>query len=171
MEPIFENSYCYTMQNLTEMQKRTIKFSYKLSAVFFAFMLLEGVYFICSGTASLRTIVVSFLLLVGLISILYLPRSMAKQILQRNLVLYNTQPHMVVNFFEDRLEQQNETSNSLVHFAYEEIVEIKETKNLYLFCFPKMLVVIVEKQGFVIGQTEEFLLFLKQKCPRAARKL
>ncbi len=171
MEPIFENSYFYTMQNLTEMQKRTIKFSYKIIAVFFALMLLEGVYFIFSGTASVRTIVVSFLLLVGVISILYLPRSMAKQILRRNLVLYNTQPHMVVNFFEDRLEQQNETSNSLIRFAYEEIVEIKKTKNLYVFCFPKQLVVIVEKQRFVIGRPEEFVLFLKQKCPRAARKL
>jgi len=171
MEPIFKNSYFYTMQNIEEMQKRTIKFSYKIIAVFFAFMLLEGVYFICSGTASVRTIVVSFLLLVGLISILYLPRSMAKQILRRNLVLYNTQPHIVVDFFGDHLEQQNETSNSLFRFAYEEIVEIKKTKNLYVFCFPKQLVVIVEKQGFVIGRPEDFVLFLKQKCPRAARKL
>lgn len=172
MEPVFENTYVYTMESLKETAKYSMVQKYKITSITLAAL--------CCLIAALllllhESVALIAALLVGAALVLFklfrLPSKLAGQAYRRNEVMYQTQPRVVVDFSEDQLQVCNEGSHSTLRFSYDKIERIKETKNLYLFTLPEQLIVMVQKQSFVTGQPADFVPFLKQKCPGVARRL
>ncbi len=173
MKAIFENAYVYTIESLTERQKKE-----PASLIILVFILLlysaemltmyRDAFFV---SHFIQIFTVCFFAFLIIFTLLYLPKKTAKTIYQRNLVCYKTQPYMIVRFFDEHLEIYNDSSKEQLSFLYNQIIQIKETKNLYLLRIPKQVVFMVQKQSFVTGQPADFVPFLKQKCPGAARRL
>ncbi len=172
MEPIFKNMYVYTIENMTETAKYSLRKIYKVILIIVAVMwaIVAGLNILFIGFTA-QDIIMLAAGLFFLFWVAYLPRVAAKKAYKRNMVLYKAQPSIVVDFFDDRLELQNEISEEHFSFSYDQIIKIKNTKNLYLFTLPQRIIIIVQKQSFVAGQLVDFVPFLKQKCPRAAKKL
>lgn len=57
-------------------------------------------------------------------------------------------------------------AKSSVDLYYNMIIKVIETSNLYLL-FIQNGAYIVSKQGFTLGNAEEFTAFIKDKCPKA----
>jgi len=172
LEPVFENAYVYTMENLKETAKHSLVQKYKITSITLAALccLIAGLLLLLHESVVLIAALLISAVLV-LAKLFSLPAKLAKQAYRRNEVMYQAQPRVVVDFFEDQLQVCNEGSHAVLRFTYDKIVRIKKTKNLYLFTLPEQLIVMVQKQSFVTGQPADFVPFLKQKCPGAARRL
>ncbi|MDD2993555.1 MAG: YcxB family protein [Pygmaiobacter sp.] len=172
MEPVFKNAYVYTMEDLKEIAQHSMVQKYKITAMVLAALccLLAVLLWLLQGPFVLIAALLISAVLV-LFKLFRLPTKLAGQTYRRNQVMYQAQPRVEVDFFDDQLQAHNESSKAILQFTYDKIVRIKETKNLYLLLLPEQLVVMVQKRGFISGQPAEFVPFLKQKCPDAARRL
>ena len=75
--------------------------------------------------------------------------------------LYGEYPQLKTRFYENKFEVISPISNFTID--YNKLTGIKETKNLYLLMIRKQCFMLI-KNGFIIGNAHDFILFINEKC-------
>lgn len=172
MEPVFVNKYIHTKDLFIEMNHKYNELQIiLLGSLFFVLFIglsLLGYFCLDNIPYSVATAIL------GIIFTFY-PYFRIKIIAAKRekqyLELFGTIPESETLFFDDRIESVSRTTNAELKLEYEKIKKIKQSKNMYLLILSKSLVVMVNKNGFIKGDCEDFADFIKGKAINAKIKL
>lgn len=96
--------------------------------------------------------------------IFFRPRIAAKQHMRRCRKFYDQAiPEIHVRFAREELIAQ--TGDQLMKLPYQKLNDVKISKHLMMLRVKKLSYVVIHKDGFTQGTYEEFLAFLKARCP------
>lgn len=174
MEPLFINKLSHTKKIYIEMNKRysglsRTLISLLLFAVYFSLGLFMYFYFYEIISAVILIAISIALLCYPTARFYIIARKREKQFLE----LYDGVPECETYFFDDGIKSVSATQNSSdeLNLSYEKIINVKQSKNLYLLILSKKIVVIVDKNRFEKGTCEEFEKFIKEKAVNAKIRL
>ena len=114
------------------------------------------------------------IVLVGVFLFLYPQinaRIHAKKREKQLVELFGELPSAQNMFFEDYLLAISLADKSELKIEYEKIIKVRQSKNLYLLIMNQKLVIMVDKNRFEKGTSEEFEQFIKTKAVNAKIKL
>ncbi|HEX2937395.1 MAG TPA: YcxB family protein [Ruminiclostridium sp.] len=171
MEPLIENKCKHSKANLLEMAKGS------RSTVHIIICIAIIIY--CIGTAIcciLRNcfpgILVSFLLTAFFAFLyLFLPYKNVNKMIKRCYELYHAEVESNLCFFEDYILNVNKQTNGETKTDYNQIIKVSQTKNLYLMNLREQIVILVDKNGFVKGNKDDFKRLIKEKAVHAKIRL
>lgn len=165
MEPIFANACRYTRDNLREMAKATLPKWYKIYCLVFtvAFVAL-AVLGLSIGKTMLGILFAVFAVMMILV---YLSKISPEKTYRRSQEKYGKEAEVRLFFYNDFVMGKNLTAGSAMKTEYEKISFIAETKSLYVLGLSVGVSIIVDKNGFISDNRDEFLDFIKSKCPNA----
>ena len=171
MEPLFQNKCKYSKTILLEMLKKTRK---KLHIIICICILVYcfGAAIYCIYLNSIWGSGISFLLTAFFILLyLYLPYYNVNKMIRRYYELYHAEVETATYFFGDYILGINKQTNGETKTDDKQIIKIVKTKNLYLMLMKEQLVILVDKNGFVKGNKDEFEEFIKEKAVYAKIRL
>ncbi len=172
MEALFINKCNHTKSNYIEMNKGYSRLS-RLSAsltLFLLYMILAAVLYFWLYKVFAAIIVALMGVFFGFYPLLRL-HIIASKTEKQYILLYNKIPESLTYFYDDRIKTINLTNNAELELEYNKIVKLKQTKNLYLLILNKKLVVMVDKNSFEKGTSDEFEKFIVSKAINAKNKL
>lgn len=159
MKPIAENHFSITKELFYEGMLRISRDSYgkaarKYSLVFLAIWAAMAAFLLFTGGTIGQTLV--YLIIVGAI-ILWLnvlaPRNHAKTAWETLVRRYGTDMERQVTFYKDHLEVGGDCAERSV--TYQQILEVQESKHLYVLISVDKVGVMVAKDGFSYGDWDE----------------
>jgi len=165
MNPIFENRTVITKEILTEFSMNTFKiYSKKLRMFLLVFTPLCILCVVVESITKRFDFTSIFMVIASVFFIFiffkgYIFRM--KQNYKNFLGVYGELPQFTYTFSEDNL--QGITSHSNVNLNYSQITKIIETKNLYILMIEKQGLILI-KDSFTIGNSDDFKLFISDKC-------
>ncbi len=171
MEILFENRYTVNRKMLLSFA-RGASFSQRLffrfSIVGMVICLLAIAYcliFLPGDWNSMVSPAVSFLLC----AMLFFFPNLTAQVLYRNTLRLHggSIPETVVQF-GDQISMTEGTLS--VSFQYRQVTKIRETNRLFVLMLGKDNGIILDKDGFSIGDFRTFYSFILEKCPNIAKK-
>lgn len=65
------------------------------------------------------------------------------------------------------MKGRNLQSGVEIQVPYDKVVQVMETKHLFLIRIPEKRILLVDKSGFQRGNADDFRSFLKEKCTTA----
>ena len=172
MEALFINKFKHTKESYIEMNMKYSQFSRMffgfLFFALFGFLSLFG-YFVLynlvyTAVLAVFAIVFSFY---PTIRIYFLARKREKVLLE----MYDAIPENIVMFFDENIMTKSLTNNAEQNLAYTKIKKVKQSRNMYLLILSKGVVLMVNKDGFEKGTSEEFEKFITEKAVNAKIKL
>lgn len=166
MKPIAENRFSITKQLFYEGMLRISKDSYgkaaiKYSFIFVAIWVAMAAFLLFTGGTIGQALV--YLLLVGVIILwlnVFAPRSHAKKGWNALVSRYGSAMERRVRFYKDHLEVDGDCAAKTV--TYQEILEIKESKHLYVLICVDKVGVMVAKDGFAYGDFDEIQSLIRE---------
>ncbi len=92
----------------------------------------------------------------------------ARQQYKRNIILTDGKQLTAteLKFYDDKVVTYNPTVDHEVAFSYDKFKKYKQTRHLHLLILPQSLYLMVEKNSFEIGNSEEFEAFIKEKIKK-----
>ena len=114
------------------------------------------------------------IILVGVFLFLYpqINASIHAKKREKQLVeLFGELPSAQNMFFEDYLLSVSLADKSELKIEYGKIIKVRQSKNLYLLIMNQKLVIMVDKNRFEKGTSEEFEQFIKTKAVNAKIKI
>ena len=165
MKPIAENRFSITKELFLEGMLSISKDSYgktarKFSLLFLGIWALMAFFLLYTGGTIGQILI--YLGIVGAIIIwlnFFAPRKQAKTAWEGLVKRYGSAMERRVRFFKDHLEVDGDCSPKSV--TYQEILEIKQSKNLYVLITVDKVGVMVAKEGFSFGDVDEVLALIK----------
>lgn len=165
MKPIAENRFTITKALFYEGMLRISKDSYgkaaiKYSFVFVAIWVAMAAFLLFTGGTIGQALI--YLALVSVIILwlnVFAPRSHAKKGWNALVNRYGTAMERRVRFYKDHLEVDGDCSPKTV--TYQEILEVKEAKHLYVLIGVDKVGVMVARDGFAYGDFDEVLALIK----------
>ncbi|MBE6613149.1 MAG: hypothetical protein E7632_11720 [Ruminococcaceae bacterium] len=163
MEPKFVNLCTQTEAHLREMMFASMgRWRIILYTAVGAFAILTGILILAAGTLDSGII----LILMGalLLMLAYLrPFLAARQQFRRNKVLTDGKEltPTELKFYDDRVVTSNATVEKEVTFTYDKFKKLRVTKHLYLIKLPENLWLLVERGGFIVGNSADFPNFIQ----------
>lgn len=166
MKPIAENRFSITKQLFYEGMLSISKDSYgkaaiKYSFVFVAIWVAMAAFLLFTGGTIGQALV--YLLLVGVIILwlnVFAPRSHAKKGWNALVNRYGSAMERRTRFYRDHLEIDGDCAAKTV--TYQEILEIKESKHLYVLICVDKVGVMVAKDGFAYGDFDEIKSLIRE---------
>lgn len=166
MKPIAENRFSITKQLFYEGMLTISKDSYgkaaiKYSFIFLAIWVAMAAFLLFTGGTIGQALV--YLLLVGVIIAwlnVFVPRSNAKKGWNALVSRYGSATDRRVRFYKDHLEVDGDCPAKTV--TYQEILEIKESKHLYVLIGVDKVGVMVAKDGFTYGDFDEIRALIRE---------
>lgn len=165
MEALFENVCIYTREGFLECFK-VIKS--KKGAIFnhtaVAVIILLALSYLVEGE-----LVSTFLYVCGAVFLLVfyfalMPRRIAKTHYENMMAISNNKEiKSVTVFYEDGFVVKNEASGGEYKYQYSKIQRVKETQNYIVLVLEKNALVMIYKNGFITGDAEDFIGYMKQK--------
>ena len=172
MEPLFINNFTHSKEMYIEMNKAysfVSRLIFQIAvAVIYGFLAVllffyYGNYF--SGAAIV--LVGVFLFFYPLINTRIHAKKREKQLVE----LFGELPSAQNLFFDDYLLAISSADKSELRIEYDKIIKVRQSKNLYLLIMKQKLVIMVDKNRFEKGTSEEFEQFIKSKAVNAKIKL
>ena len=166
MEPIAENRFSITRALYSEGMLRISRDSYgkaarKYSLVFLAIWVVMSAFLLCTGGTPGQVAV--YLLMLCLILIwlnILAPRNHVKKAWNSLFQRYGSAMSRRVRFYQDHLEVDGDCTKKSI--PYQDILEIQESKNLYLLISAGKVAVMVAKEGFTHGNCDEVLALIQR---------
>lgn len=166
MTPIAENRFSITKELFYEGMLSISKDSYgraakKYSLVFLGIWVLMAAFLLYTGGTIGQILI--YLGIIGAI-ILWLnvlaPRQHAKTAWNGLVKRYGSAMERRVRFYKDHLEVDGDCAEKSL--TYQEILEIKESKHLYVLISVDKVGVMVAKDGFTSGNCDEILALIRE---------
>lgn len=168
MEPRYVNKITQTEQHLREMQFAAMgKIRMILYTTVAIFSLLTAV--LLFSSMEIDSAIILLLCGIMLLILAFLrPILAAKKQYKRNIILTDGKQLTAteLKFYDDKVITYNPTVNNEVTFDYEKFKKYKQTRHLHLLILPQSLYLMVDKNGFEIGNSEEFEAFIKEKIKK-----
>lgn len=171
MEKIFEVKTVITKEILTEFAQKTYNIRSKkmrslllFMSLAFALMAFYSFYGKDYWSFSLMILGTAFLIFMFFKGYIFT----VNENLKNFKGLYGQVPQLTYVFSEENLNEI--TSQSNLTLDYNEITNIMETKKLYILIIKKVGV-ILEKDGFTVGNANAFKLFIDEKCKIQKNKI
>ena len=93
------------------------------------------------------------------------PARVALKIAKRNMKKYGSEVTATLTIYEDVVKVHNRQEGTTGDLRYEQIIAVRETQHLYLLELPGKAALMLEKTAFSAGRPEDFLPFMRGKCP------
>ncbi len=168
MDTIFENRTNMTGETLAEFSKKTYKVYGKKYRSFLMIMFLLCIVCVILGLTETYMYWFSacMLLLSAFFCFMFFKGYTIKAKLnQKNMRgIYGENPQITYTFLEDNFLRDTEHSHLDVN--YSQITKIIESENLYILMIVKQGL-ILKKDSFTIGNSDDFKSFIKNKCANA----
>ena len=169
MNCVFENISVQKLENLQEMYKRTLR------AGFLVYGILVVILFASFLATSLITgasspVYIVFFVIVILLSgnwMIQMPKKNALTTYEGNQEQYQCEPQNHIFFYGNKMKGRNLQSGVEIQVPYDKVVQVMETKHLFLIRIPEKRILLVDKSGFQRGNADDFRSFLKEKCTTA----
>ena len=170
MEQYFESVCHYDGQTMAEVARKAAKRGLRiLCYALMALLLVLAVFLIVREGLDFSTgLYVAVALLVGMAAVCS-PQWAANRAVKRYFKLYGCVPEVHVSFDEEQIHVHNLQSKAENNISYDLIKRAVETRHLYLIILEEQMAVLVNKEGFTTGAPEDFIKFLRQKCPEKVR--
>ena len=155
---MFENHYLMNNKLYLEYVSRALyKKVIRLGAVLFIVSL---VFYYIYSSSNLRYSILA-LACIGLYTALIFPVQYANKLVEYSKKLNNGKVETTIVKFNEKIEMDE----GLVHFefAYSQVHDIVETKNFIVLRITEYSSILVYKDGFVSGNKDEFMTFIKSK--------
>lgn len=168
MNTIFENICTYSLDNIKEMKKATMKKFFTIFTLTTATILLfAGMVFQASTVLSQNAGVIFYC---GAVYFYWLYfsfcRKNAKKIYKHNNELYGEEVQTRIQFKDNDIIANNFQSGVEVRLDYDQVESVIESKNLYLVMVENNMIMILDKGGFTENckeKPEYFKTFLSDK--------
>ena len=166
MTPIAENRFSITKELFYEGMLSISKDSYgktarKYSLVFLAIWAAMSMFLLYTGGTLGQVGIYLFMLCVILVWLNILaPRNHAKKAWEALERRYGSARSRRVRFYKDHLEVDGDCAEKSL--TYQEILEIKESKHLYVLISVDKVGVMVAKEGFTSGDCDEILALIRE---------
>ncbi len=92
------------------------------------------------------------------------PKKLANSEYNRNIKLFGREVECNTIFHEDFFQSRNVQSKAEIKLLYDQIIRIKETKNLILIILPENMFIPLDKNRFGNRTAEDFMEFIRSKC-------
>jgi len=171
MDTLFENKCIYSKENLLEMvrkkrQKPFIVCSYTL----IAYLGVNAVSHFFQQDF-IKAVILLFSCVAFTCLYLFSPYISVKKMLKRDNELYHTECSATILFFDDHFVGIHEPTSGQTITNYTHLIQVSQTKGLYLLSMRENLVWMVDKNGFIKGDRMAFETFIKEKAVHAKIKL
>ena len=160
----FENRIIFTKDVFSEyakgvIQKKTEHIAFPLAAFFLLVSIIEFYNMDFDSSA--------FLFPFGVALLFYpviLARVPVKKAYEQQKLLNGGKELEKMTRFSDRIDMVS--SNKAEHnFAYSQVTQICETKNLLILKINRKVNLLLDKDGFTVGNLENFRYFIRESCP------
>lgn len=166
MESIFENTTTLTRQNLTEMARATVpKWSLLVGLVPAVIAVVAAVWELVRHGIGLGAGLLLLAAFALVMTTYGAPVRVALKIAKRNMKKYGSEVTATLTFYEDVVKVHNRQEGTTGDLRYEQIIAVRETQHLYLLELPGKAALMLEKTAFSAGRPEDFLPFMRGKCP------
>lgn len=166
MKPIAENRFSITKKLFYEGMLCISKDSYgktarKYSLIFLAIWVAMSAFLLYTGGTLGQVAIYLFMLSVILVWLNILaPRNHAKKGWEALVRRYGSAMERRVRFYKDHLEVDGDCAEKAV--TYQEILEIKQSKHLYVLICVDKVGVMVAKDGFAYGDFDEIQSLIRE---------
>ncbi|MEY8295704.1 MAG: YcxB family protein [Emergencia timonensis] len=171
MTTIFENQCTYTYEYYLQLKRATLDKSF-VNTCYSALVIITalGVLTVVKNwyTFTIAAVVALIFVLYRLIGT---PIRLASFAAKKNRQVHGRDIETINHFYEDHLLAVNTLSQGKTNIKYEEVKTLMQSKNLFIIGMDKGLVLLIDKDGFLKGTVEEFLIFMKEKCVNAEVKI
>jgi Ca2+/Na+ antiporter len=165
MNTIFENKTVITDEILTESSKQRYKIYRRKYRIFLLVMFFICILFVIAGLTRVYLYWFSvWTLLMAAFFFLMFSKGYIIRMKQdqRNMRgLYGESPQFIYTFSNDNILRA--TLHSNIDINYSQITKVLETTNLYILMIEKQGL-ILKKDSFTIGNSDDFKLFIENKC-------
>lgn len=166
MNSRFENRIIFTKDIFSEYAKGVIqKKAQHIAIPLAAFFLLVSIidfFNMDFGSAA-------FLFPFGIVLLFYpaiLARVPVKKAYEQQKLLNGGKELEKTTRFSDRIDMVS-SNKAEYSFAYSQVTQIYETKNLLILKINRKVNLLLDKDGFTVGNLEEFRYFIRESCPGA----
>jgi hypothetical protein len=172
MEPLFINNLKQTKDVYLEMNKAyssASRIAYQIAVpVIYGFLACFLIFYY--GSYFSGAVIFAFGVLLFFYPLIKLHRIANKR--EKVFVeLYGSTPEGQTLFYDDCLVSTNSADKSELKIEYGKIIKVRQSKNLYLLIMNQKLVIMVDKNRFKKGTSEEFEQFIKTKAVNAKIKI
>lgn len=167
METLFENKCIYSKENLLELAKKTrpkirdivlfIMITFCTAYVIYSFIQYD--YF----GATIFLLLCAFVVGIEIL----LPYIEVNKALKRFQEIYHTEVETTILFYDDHMIGINEQTSGKTKTEYIQLIEVIQTKGLYLLRMKENINILVDKSGFIKGDRAAFEAFIKEKASKA----
>ncbi len=167
MEPLFTNTCLLTKEVYKEAylaitRSRRILVVI-LSAVIFVSSLFEAYW----TDDVLFYFFAGFFVLFAVYYFVFFPRRAANITSKRSQEIYHEEICSTIRFYDDSMITKSTPSNAEATLRYDQIVQVRASRQLYIITIKQKLLVILDKSKFDQINMIEFEHFLRQKAPKA----
>lgn len=78
-------------------------------------------------------------------------------------LMNGTIPQTILRYTDTEI--QGSAARNEYHYQYSQIRRVRSTRQLWLLMFSRQITLIVRKDGFTVGQMQDFPAFIRSKCP------
>ena len=165
---LFHTHTVYTRETMIEMTKNGRKIFVVIKAVLFILVL-----FCAVGLIFLKDYITAgaVVVILGLIAAreISLPRRVVERSCWQHKSLYGRNLEIDLYFGERAILDVNTHTGGKVTLRYENLTEIRRTKNLYLLYMKEKMLIFFRKDDFITGDAGSFERFIADRCPTAKR--
>ena len=159
MEPLFTNT-CLLTKEVYKEAYLAITRSRRILVV-----ILSAVIFVSSLFEAYWTDDVLFYFFAGFFVLF--PRRAANITSKRSQEIYHEEICSTIRFYDDSMITKSTPSNAEATLRYDQIVQVRASRQLYIITIKQKLLVILDKSKFDQINMIEFEHFLRQKAPKA----
>lgn len=166
MDCIFENTTTLTRRNLTEMARANApKWSLLTGLLPAAAAVAVAIWDLARRGITLWAGLLLLAAFALVMTTYGAPARVALKIAKRNMKKYGSEVTATLTFYEDVVKVHNRQEGTTGDLRYEQIIAVRETQHLYLLELPGKAALMLEKTAFSVGRPEDFLPFMRGKCP------
>ncbi len=173
--PVFVNICAHSQRNLTEMQFAARgRIRMLLNTVVSLFAILTGILLLGAGEWALGTVMLLMAFLLIFTAFIQ-PILAVKQTIRRYAVMSGADSSdgpvgMLVTgrteFFEDSLTSVNPMVDKALTLRWDQVRRLRKTKHLWLLELDARLYLLIDREGFTVGDPEKFESFVKEKLKK-----